>query len=249
MSGGMGFDDLRLQGQQVLTTDLMTLRPEIIQFNVEIPCVMIPYNPLRQELIGWKQDGMLCGIINWSLNSGVGREPSAPSDNSLDLEQAGILLYTVINRVIFVFRFDCEDSNYVNVPFFRLCDLFPNIPLRRIEFQERWTLVEFHQLVDVLRVNATTTQVRWIVNSGNVTPLSSIRVPEDSANPIVHEGFKSASAGMDPTHDKGYVDRLVFEDETEVRHSSKSFCACIRKYMQVLLRPTTTLMPETSWYC
>ncbi|KAK4006629.1 hypothetical protein OUZ56_011787 [Daphnia magna] len=27
----MGFDDLRLQGQQVLTTDLMTLRPEIIQ--------------------------------------------------------------------------------------------------------------------------------------------------------------------------------------------------------------------------
>ncbi|KAK4045418.1 hypothetical protein OUZ56_033025 [Daphnia magna] len=24
MSGGMGFDDLRLQGQQVLTTDLMT---------------------------------------------------------------------------------------------------------------------------------------------------------------------------------------------------------------------------------
>ncbi|KAK4031126.1 hypothetical protein OUZ56_024668 [Daphnia magna] len=34
MSGGMGFDDLRLQGQQVLTTDLMTLRPEIIQDSV-----------------------------------------------------------------------------------------------------------------------------------------------------------------------------------------------------------------------
>ncbi|KAK4021254.1 hypothetical protein OUZ56_003173 [Daphnia magna] len=108
-----------------------------------------------------------CWLANSHLCSDVGREPPAPS---------------VINRVIFVLRFDDEDSNYVYVTFLRLCDLFPNIPL---------------QLVDVLRVDAMTTQVRGLFNSGNVTPLSSICVPEDLANPIVHEGVVASNVHDD----------------------------------------------------
>ncbi|KAK4006728.1 hypothetical protein OUZ56_011886 [Daphnia magna] len=50
------------------------------------------------------------------------------------------------------------------------------------------------------------------------------------------------------SHDEGYVDRLVLEDEAEIRHSSKSFCACIHEYVQVLLRPTSMLISKTSWY-
>ncbi|KAK4015152.1 hypothetical protein OUZ56_030140 [Daphnia magna] len=183
MSGGTGFEDLRLQSQQLLTTDLMTLRPEIIQFDVDIPRMMFPYNALRHELIGWKirphtrscpassRKGLnvrnfdfrdffrKCQLLStfnadcegrrhffnrqfshgwlatYRLSSGVCHEPPAPSDNPLDPQQTRIPSYAVINRVVFVLRFDSEDSNYVYVTFLRLCDLVPNIPLRRIEFQ------------------------------------------------------------------------------------------------------------------
>ncbi|KAK4024923.1 hypothetical protein OUZ56_010415 [Daphnia magna] len=275
MSGGTGFDDLRLQGQQLLTTDLMTLRPEIIHVDFFRKCQLLStFNADcegrrhffdRQFSHGW--------LATYRLSSGVCHEPPAPSDSPLDPQQTRIPSYAVINRVVFVLHFDSKDSNYVYVTFLRLCDLVPNILLRQIEFQERWTFVEFHQLVDVLRVDASTTQ--------------------DLSYPIVHECFKSASAGMDPTktvselvwkvtsrksisssrqitramfrpspaacssnlgivkpftgvtHDEGYVDLLVLEDEAEIRHSPIYFCACIHEYMQVLLPPTFTLMSET----
>ncbi|KAK4028106.1 hypothetical protein OUZ56_017284 [Daphnia magna] len=275
MSGGTGFDDLRLQGQQLLTTDLMTLRPEIIQLRVRKcasnlsdlmwrfrstgacrirpptrSCPASSRKELKVRNFDFRDFFRKCQLLStfnadcegrffdrqfshgwlatYRLSSGVCREPPAPSDNPLDPQQTRIPSYAVINWVVFVLRFEREDSNYVYVTLLRLCDLVPNIPLRRIECQERWTFMEFHQLVDVLWVDASTTQ--------------------DLANPIVNECFKSASAGRDPTHDEGYVDRLVLEDEAEIRHSSISFCACIREYTQVLLRPTSTLMSETSWH-
>ncbi|KZS19678.1 Uncharacterized protein APZ42_013840 [Daphnia magna] len=74
MSGGMGFVDLRLQGQQVLTTDLMTLRPEIIQYWVRnsvrdqffltLPNEGVEDWEINQHIVAAMRDGKLSQHIN-----------------------------------------------------------------------------------------------------------------------------------------------------------------------------------------
>ena len=93
----------------------------------------------------------------------------------------------------------CVHLDHFRVEFVWLVYSLPGGPAAWILSQKRWSLMEFFQLVDVLRVDTSATEVRWVALAWNMAPLSTVRISQDLADAIRDENFELALLGVDPS--------------------------------------------------